>query len=61
MHIEKIMTKTGEEKTMVVESPRGSREKDVKMKISLSPPVRDTRKSTVGTQCSRAPVNDNLL
>ena len=43
--IERNITITGEEKRMVVESPSGSLEKLMKMKISLSPPVKATRKS----------------
>jgi len=36
------MTKTGEEKRMVVESPRGSLVKEVKMKRIRRPPVAAT-------------------
>ena len=43
MKTERAMTRTGEEKRMVVESPRGSRAKLVKMKRTRRPPVMASR------------------
>ena len=40
---ERTMTRTGEEKRMVVESPRGSLAKLVKMKRIRRPPVRASK------------------
>jgi len=53
--MEKIMTKTGEEKRMVVESPRGRRENEVKIKRRRSPPDSAINSSNQGTWISLAP------
>ena len=61
MHIESSMTNTGEEKMIVVESPRGRREKDVKIKSNLRPPVMETQNRMTGTHRSLLPMKDIFL
>ena len=55
------MTNTGEEKMIVVESPRGRREKDVKIKSNLRPPVMETKNRMTGTHRSLLPMKDIFL
>merc|ERR1719483_69318 len=59
--IERTMTITGEEKRIVVESPRGSLEKLVKMNSSLRPPVKATKKRQPAILSSVVPRNESFL
>lgn len=61
MQTEKSMTKIGDEKTMVVESPKGRREKEVKMKRSRKPPVRATRNIKIVAFLSLGPRKEFFL
>ena len=59
--MERNMTITGEEKRMADESPRGSLEKLVNMKIKRRPPVKATRNIQTTIFGLLVPRNDSLL
>ena len=59
--IEKTITNTGDEKSIVVESPSGNLDTEVNMNRIRNPPVNATRKSKKGTHRSRLPINEFFL
>ena len=61
IHIDRSITNTGDEKMIVVESPNGSLEKDVKIKSNLNPPVIETKNRIRGTHFSLDPMKDIFL
>merc|ERR1719431_198888 len=61
MQMEKIMTRTGDENRIVVESPRGSRVKEVKINKSLRPPVTTTRNKNIKVFFFASPTKECFL
>ena len=58
--MESTITITGLEKRMVVVSPRGNREKLVKMKKIRRPPVKATMKSSIATRLLSVPFENKI-